>query len=110
MVTAGPAADISGAGVGFGAAALTGTGVAAVRLCGTFPSSATSSLADEGRCFGSLAMALASTASSSSGSVAFSAEALGTGWLTVAIATSTGVAPPNGIVPVIISKVMTPMA
>ena len=55
-------------------------------------------------------MALASTASSSSGSVALSAEALGTGWLTVAIATSTGVAPPNGIVPVIISKVMTPMA
>jgi hypothetical protein len=38
------------------------------------------------------------------------AAADGTGLLTVAIAISTGVAPAKGMRPVIISKVMTPMA
>lgn len=97
-------------GAGETAAAGSGTWMATLRRWGTCPSSLTSSRTELGRCAGSFASARASTWSSSSGSIAFRAAAEGTGLLTVASAISPALAPPKGMCPVIISKVMTPIA
>ena len=102
-----PAADADAEAAAVVAAATPG---ADVRRCGSRAIWASSSRTVCGRCPGSLASTLASSASSSSGRLALIFTADGIGVFTVAYATSIRLEPMYGRRPVSISNVSTPMA